>query len=211
MSDKIAQEIKKIEIPKEVRSRSKLGIEKAKLEIQKSKNKWILFLGPALITIISLFYIVPNLTSNTPPDNPIIKTIDTDYAIDVSEPRKVVGFADNVFVGKVIKQVGARNNYYPETQFEVEVLNIIKGEINGLIRVNQAGGYEKDYLFLMEGDKLIEEGKTYLFATRYLKEEQWHTLIPVGGDIPINNESEKLVLIKEYTKAYNEEIPFKLQ
>lgn len=55
---------------------------------------------------------------------------------------------------------------------------------------------------ILVSDKMIEEGKTYLFATRYLDEEKWHTLIPVGGDIPINREAEKEELIKKYTEAH---------
>lgn len=210
VSNKITQEINKIEVPKEVHTRSKLGIQKAKLELKKPKRKWVLVLAPVMIAFISIIYFVPNYFTNTPPKNPIIKSIDLNYAIDISNPREVVGFSDNVFVGKVVKQVGTRNRDYPETQFEVEVLYNIKGEVNGTIKVNQVGGYEGDYLFLMEGDKLIEEGQTYLFATRYLAEEKWHTLIPVGGDIPINSDAEKKELIEKYTKAYKEEIPFKV-
>ena len=209
MSDKITQEINKIEIPKEIRNRSKLGIEKAKLESTKPKQKKWLVLVPAIVAMISLIYFVPNYVSNTPPENPIIKTINADYVIDVSDPRKVLGFSDNVFVGKVIKQVSTRNEYYPETQFEVEVLENIKGEVKGTIKVNQAGGFEGDELFLMEGDKQLIDGKTYLFATRYLPEEDWHTVVPVGGDIPYNNEEEKKELIAKYKKAFKEEIPFK--
>ena len=62
----------------------------------------------------------------------------------------------------------------------------------------------------MEDDNSLIEGDTYLFATRYLKEENWYTVIPVGGDIPVNSDEEKKELIEKYKKAYEEEIPFKL-
>ena len=125
--------------------------------------------------------------------------------------EQVVGFSDNVFLGKVIKQVGTKSlSVYPETQFEVEVMDNIKGELKGTVKVNQAGGFEGDELFLMEDDKQLIEGNTYLFATRYLKEENWYTVIPVGGDIPVNSDEEKKELIEKYKKAYEEEIPFKL-
>jgi hypothetical protein len=60
----------------------------------------------------------------------------------------------------------------------------------------------------MENDKLLLEGQTYLFATRYLKEENWPLLIPVGGDIPFNSEEGKEELSEKYNKAYKEVIPF---
>jgi hypothetical protein len=209
MSNKIRQEMNRIEIPKELSERSKMGVSKAKLEMGKSKRKWSYIIGPVVAASLALGIFSPNYFSNNPPENPVIKTMEANTVIDIYNPREVVGFSDNVFVGKVIKQVGTKSlNGYPETQFEVEVLDAIKGELKGTIKVNQQGGYEGEYLFLMEDDKLLVEGKTYLFATRYLKEENWHTVIPVGGDIPFNSDEEKEELIEKYKKAYKEEIPF---
>ncbi|MRG85993.1 hypothetical protein [Salinibacillus xinjiangensis] len=203
MSNKIKQEMSNIKIPKELSERSKMGISKAKLEMGKSKRKWSYIVGPVIAAALALGIFGPNYFTDNPPENPTIQTMETNTVIDISNPREVVGFSDNVFVGKVIKQVGTKSlNSYPETQFEVEVLDNIKGELEGTITVNQQGGYEGDHLFLMEDDKLLVEGETYLFATRYLKEENWHTVIPVGGDIQINNEDESKELIDKYTNAY---------
>ncbi|UOE53530.1 hypothetical protein [Cytobacillus oceanisediminis] len=47
-------------------------------------------------------------------------------------------------------------------------------------------------------------------ATKYLKEENWYTVIPVGGDIPFNTDEEKQKIAEKYEKAYKEEIPFKI-
>ena len=201
----------RIEIPKGLSERSKLGVSKAKLEMGKSKRKWAYIIGPVLAASLALGIFVPNYLTNNPPENPVINTISADFVIDTSDPRQVVGFSDNVFLGKVIKQVGTKSlSVYPETQFEVEVMDNIKGELKGTVKVNQAGGFEGDELFLMEDDKQLIEGNTYLFATRYLKEENWYTVIPVGGDIPVNSDEEKKELIEKYKKAYEEEIPFKL-
>lgn len=211
MSNKIRQEMNRIEIPKELSERSRMGASKAKSEMGKSKRKWYFIIGPAIAASLALGIFLPNLITNNPPENPIIRTIETNTVIDINNPREVVGFSDNVFLGKVIKQVGTKSlNAYPETQFEVEVLDNIKGELKDTIKVNQQGGYDGEYLFLMENDKLLVEGQTYLFATRYLKEENWHTVIPVGGDIPFNSDEEKKELIEKYKKAYKEEIPFKI-
>ncbi|MEH7379966.1 hypothetical protein V7138_05735 [Bacillus sp. JJ1533] len=211
MSNKIKKEMNRIQIPKELSERSKMGVSKAKSEMGKSKRKWSYIIGPVIAASLALGIFGPNYFSNTPPENPIIRTMETNSVIDIYNPREVVGFSDNVFLGKVIKQVDTKSlNGYPETQFEVEVLDNIKGELKGTIKVNQQGGYEGEYLFLMEDDKLLVKGQTYLFATRYLKEENWHTVIPVGGDIPFNNDGEKKELIEKYKKAYKEEIPFKI-
>lgn len=211
MSNKIKQEMNKIEIPKELSERSKMGVSKAKLEMGKSKRRWSYIIGPVIAASLALGIFGPNYFTNNPPENPTIQTMEMNTVIDIYNPREVVGFSNNVFVGKVIKQVGSKSlSSYPETQFEVEVFDTIKGELEGTIKVNQQGGYEGDNLFLMEDDKLLVEGETYLFATRYLKEENWHTVIPVGGDILINNEEERKKLIEKYTNAYENEVPFKI-
>jgi hypothetical protein len=211
MSNKIKQEMNRIEIPNELSERSKMGVSKAKSEMGKSKRRWSYIIGPVIAASLALGIFAPNYFTNNPPENPVIRTISTDYVVDTSNPKAVVGFSDNVFLGKVIKQVGTKSlSAYPETQFEVEVIDNIKGELKGIVKVNQAGGYEGENLFLMENDKLLIEGQTYLFATRYLKEENWHTVIPVGGDIPFNNDEEKKELIEQYKNAYKEEIPFKI-
>ncbi|GHI00120.1 hypothetical protein [Neobacillus kokaensis] len=212
MNNRIKQEMYRIEIPKELNERSKMGVSKAKYEMGKPKRRWSYIIGAVIAASLTLSIFGPNYFSNNPPENPIIRTMETNTVIDIDDPREVVGFSDNVFLGKVIKKVGSKSlNDYPETQFNVEVLDSIKGELKGTIKVNQQGGYDGEYLFLMENDKLLVEGHTYLFATRYLKEENWHTVIPVGGDIPFNSDEEKKELIEKYKKAYDEEIPFKLK
>lgn len=213
MGNNMKQEMNKIEIPKELSERSKMGVSKAKAEMRKPKRRWSYIIGPVIAASLALGVFGLNYFINSPPENPIIRTIETLSVIDIYNPREVVGFSDNVFAGKVIKQIGTKSlTSYPETQFEVEVLDTIKGELKGTIKVNQQGGYEGDYLFLMGGSdsKLLIEGETYLFATRYLKEENWHTVIPVGGEILINNEEERKELIEKYTKVYENEIPFKI-
>ena len=198
----------RIEIPKELSERSKMGVSKAKLEIGNSKRKWSFIIGPAIAASLALGIFLPNFITNNPPENPVINTISADFVIDTSDPRQVVGFSDNVFLGKVIKQVGTKSlSVYPETQFEVEVMDNIKGELKGTVKVNQAGGFEGDELFLMEDDKQLIEGNTYLFATRYLKEENWYTVIPVGGDIPVNSDEEKKNLLKNTRRLMKKKSP----
>jgi hypothetical protein len=208
MSNKIKQEMGKIEIPKELTERSKMGVSKAKLEMGNSKRRWSFVIAPVIAVALSFTLFAPNVHEFIPGD-PAIKIVQQSNAYDTSDPRKLVGFSDNVFIGKVIEQVGTKSlNSLPETQFKVEVLDNIKGHLNGTVKVNQQGGYDWNTIVLFEGDKLLEEGQKYLFATKYLEKENWHTLVPVDGDIPISNEEEKIELIEKYSKAYEEEIPF---
>jgi hypothetical protein len=210
MNDKIINEMNKIEIPLELRERSKLGIAKAKSEsVKKSRRKWYLLAAPALAATIALSIAGPGLLTNSPSENPVIKTVPYSNAFDVTDPQRLVGWSDAVFVGKVIEKSGEKSHDgLPETQFKVEVSENIKGTLKGAVTVNQQGGYEGNNLILIENDKLLEKGETYLFVTKYLKEEGWYTLVPVYGDIRITSESHREELINKYKKAYEEEIPF---
>jgi hypothetical protein len=210
MSNKIHREMNKIDIPSELGNRSKVGIQKAKAEMGKSNSKkWLAFAAPGLAAIIALGVAGPGLLSNHPPENPVIQTVQTSHAFDVTDPQRLVGWADNVFVGKVVKMSGTSDEYgMLETQFKVEVAENIKGELQGEVTVNQQGGYEGKNLILVENDKLLKEGESYLFVSRKNQEQNWHTVVPVYGDIMIESEAHKEVLINKYKKAYQEEIPF---
>lgn len=209
MNDKILSEMNKIEIPLDLSERSKLGITKAKSEyVKKSKRKWYLLAAPAMAATIALSIAGPGLFTNSPPANPVIKTVQYNSVFDVTDPQRLVGWSDAVFVGKVIEKSGEKSlDGIPETQFKVEVSENIKGTLKGEVTVNQQGGYEGNNLILIENDKLLEKGETYLFVTKYLEEEGWYTLVPVYGDIRITSESHREELINKYKKAYEEEIP----
>jgi len=156
-----------------------------------------------------------------------INYINADFAFNVSDDRELVGFADNVFIGKVIAQTGDKPNtppaeagnvsgFSPQTQFSVEVLENIKGNLNGIITVSQYGGYEEkggvNELHLIEGDKLLEPGKTHLFATRFNDIDGWHTIvIPNYGDLPITDQTDHQNKRERFKKAFAKEIPFKEQ
>lgn len=211
MSNKIKQEMNNIEIPKELSERSEIGVSKAKFEMGNSKRRWSIVIAPVMVASLALAIFGPNFFTNNPPENPVIRTIELSTAFDVSDTRRLVGWADNVFIGKVIGQDGTiSRDGIPETQFKVEISDNIKGEFNGTVIVNQQGGYKGNELILIENDQLLQEGQSYLFVTRHLKEENWNTLVPVYGDILITNQEAKKELIEKYTIAYKNEIPFNM-
>jgi len=119
---------------------------------------------------------------------PIEKEIHTQYVADFSDDRILMGASHNVFVGKVIRETGTKDTgIVPETQFEVEVVLNIKGDLQGTATINQIGGYKDGILYTVhggdvlapnteKGDTLLRPGVTYLFTSRYNKDEGWHTI-----------------------------------
>lgn len=146
-----------------------------------------------------------------------------DYVVDVTDDRKLVGISDNVFIGKVIALTGNKPNtpppeagdipgFSPQTQFSVEVLENIKGNLNGTITVSQYGGYERrmivvKQLVLATGDKLLQPDETYLFATGYNNIDGWHTLTASKyGNLPISDQTDYLNKKERFNKAFSQEI-----
>lgn len=142
---------------------------------------------------------------------------------DLSEDRRLVGLADSVFFGQVLEGLGQTEEFgWPETQFSVKVLEVLKGSAAGLVTVNQQGGYRKEdnSLFRMEGDpQLLEPGNSYLLVTRTFQQKEWHTLVPGYGDIviriPKHAKSAEVLgsqhageLRQRFTAAVKTQIPF---
>ncbi|WP_079509246.1 hypothetical protein [Mesobacillus jeotgali] len=210
MNNKIFSEVSKIEIPDELSARSELGVRMAKNEMgSKSNKRWMLIAAPAIAAIIAFSAAGSDLVLQQPPKNPEIQNLQASYAFDISDHNQLVGWADNVFVGKVIEAEGTSNeDGMLETQFRVEVAENIKGHLEGMIIVNQQGGYEGNKLLLVENDQLLKEGESYLFISRHNNQRKWHSIVPVYGDILINNESHRDELIITFKSAYENEIPY---
>lgn len=109
----------------------------------------------------------------------VIRT-DAQYAADFSDNKVLMGASHNVFIGKVVRQVGDKERGIgPETQFQVAVIDNIKGDLHGTVTVNQQGGYKDGVLYVVGedgGGSLLQPGSTYLFATRYNEQQDWYTL-----------------------------------
>ena len=105
------------------------------------------------------------------------------YPADPSDSKVLMGAAHNVFAGRVIEQSGNKETEIgPRTQYQVEVIDNLKGELKGTVVLDMLGGYDKDARLIMieENDPktfLLQVGTTYLFATRYNEQEKWYTLI----------------------------------
>ena len=85
----------------------------------------------------------------------------------LDDDRVLVGASHIVFVGKVIKKSGQTpGEAGPLTQFEVQVVQNIKGNLTDTVTMNQEGGYENGILSLVENQPLLIPGTTYLLSAR---------------------------------------------
>ncbi|MET9678759.1 hypothetical protein [Streptomyces coeruleorubidus] len=112
------------------------------------------------------------------------------YEADFSDDANLAGAAEDLFYGKVTALKGQKDlGIGPESQYAVEVQRVFKGDVTGVVVVNQQGGKDEngDIVNLPEGDALLEVGKRYLFATKYNPDHRFNTVIPVFGDMPIPN------------------------
>ena|SRR5580765_4712327 len=60
---------------------------------------------------------------------------------DYSNDQFLVGHSHNVFVGKVLNKIGTKpsdaNNYWASSQYQVEAIVNVKGNLQGSVVVNQ--------------------------------------------------------------------------
>jgi hypothetical protein len=143
------------------------------------------------ISCVAAFLVVGTAVyANTRARNPVtIREIHLIYPVDYADGSILMGASHNVFVGKVIRQIGTRNRGLGvETQFAVHVVLNLKGDLQGNVTVNQEGGYQNGVLYVIadgtesqdiDGHRyLIRPGFSYLFATRYSPTYDWYTLNP---------------------------------
>jgi hypothetical protein len=153
------------------------------------------------------------------------------YAANFADDKILMGASHNVFVAKVVKEIGQKERGVgPETQFEVEVIENIKGDLKGDVILNQLGGYKDGKLYIAERDSssnnaedyLLKEGAVYLFATRYNEKEDWYTLNShpaairlISLDSSLGIEELKVVVqdegrVNALREAYREETPLEV-
>ncbi|AMY56459.1 hypothetical protein [Rhodococcoides fascians] len=133
---------------------------------------------------------VPAAEGAPPTSAVAARTVSQSAVVDTSNLVQLAGLAHHVFVGQVLEQSGTKAlGEIPETQFRVSITQSYKGDLAGDVVVNQQGGLdpETQTQVLVDDDPMLEVGTSYLFATRYLPSENWHTLVPVYGDVPLTD------------------------
>lgn len=112
-----------------------------------------------------------------------LNLIHPSYPTDFSDNQNLIGGATNVFIGKVVAQTGNKETSIgPRTQYAVEIVRNIKGDLSGTVVLDQLGGLKDGQLIAVEDATLpgylLQPGATYLLATRYNEKENWYTLNP---------------------------------
>lgn len=176
------------------------------------------------LVVVGAGFVIYSILAKEPPGTDgagsgDVVNLEVDYAFEPTDERQLVGFATNVFVGRVVGKVGAegapvsgpQDDVIPRTQFSVAVLNNIKGDLSGNVTVSQTGGYDKSVgrEIRIEGDPLLKPGQVLLFATSYNREEGWHTVAAQPfGTVPVEGEQQKTNVVERFTKAREQQIPF---
>lgn len=137
----------------------------------KSKVKKIIIVGAIAIVVLTsgLLYFL-NLNNTYKPNGKI--EYENVYIKEETNPYYQIGYADYVFVGKVIKENERFMTDFgsPRTTYQITVIDNLKGNLQENIEVIYPGGYNSEgTLILSRGDYIVDESlldinKTYIFV-----------------------------------------------
>lgn len=137
----------------------------------KSKAKKIIVVGAIAIVVSTtgLLYFL-NLNNNYKPNGKV--EYENVYIQEETNPYYQIGFADYVFVGKVIKENERFMTDFcsPRTTYQITVIDNLKGNLQEDIEVIYPGGYNSEgTLILSRGDYIVDESlldinETYIFV-----------------------------------------------
>ncbi|MCD6056760.1 MAG: hypothetical protein K0Q89_290 [Thermomicrobiales bacterium] len=140
------------------------------------------------------------------------------YELDPTDDRALAAYATDIFIGRVRNQTGAvgvptsaPGQVLPQSQFAVEVLQLIKGQAAGLVTVNQVGGLDEQarQMILLEGDVLLHPGASELFLTMSVPERGWYQIIAAGhGHLSADDPARRKTLVDRFTQAADDPIDF---
>lgn len=135
-------------------------------------------------------------------------------AFSGSDDTDLVGFADNVFVGRVEERAGATvvkpdgpmdpGRPFGTTRFSVEVLENVKGKLGGAVTVAQEGAYdpERGCAMLADDDPLLDPEQEVMFFTRRDERRGWHQIVTPGyGNVRIEGEGQREELVRRFERA----------
>jgi hypothetical protein len=96
--------------------------------------------------------------------------VESMYVADFRDARRLVGFADDVFLGHVVARSrtasGTGGDARPRTYYRVQVLERVKGDAAGEIEVAQSGGRDNDGTEVRySNEPPLEPGRTYFLVT----------------------------------------------
>lgn len=154
-----------------------------RLKVERNQGFWALVV---LAAVVIMVFGVWQMTQSRSPGTIIG---DPSYVTDLKNDRKLVGIGNDVFFGQVVSKTGqSETDGPPATQFNVTVLETLKGDLSGTVSVNQQGADLSDgNSFRMIGDSaLLSPEKSYLFVTRRHGVKGYNTLVPGYGNIDLD-------------------------
>jgi hypothetical protein len=153
---------------------------------------------------------VTGLDRPTAPEPALERHVQTLAVTDFTDDRRLVGFADDVFVGKVVGERGTSIvGQTLETQFDVQVVRPIKGTLRGTVIVSQDGGVDDTGVtVIVDGDEPLTAGRTYVFASRTNPDTGWHTLVPSHGTVEVESDMTRTRLVDRFEAAVAAQVPF---
>ena len=174
-------------------------------KIKENKKKFItLILVLIIIFLYSFTSWVPRFQS----------TVVNCWAFNIDDDKELVGIHQNVFIAKVLKKKRPKETVVGMyTEFEVEVLKNIKGNLKGKVKVFQPGGYKGIFLERPDSAGFIKEDKVYLLFTSgkdILGDPRGHREVIKNSEKyskeEILNKKEVKKIIDRYGEAYKKEI-----
>ena len=133
------------------------------------------------------------------------------YDLDPRDDRAMAAYATDIFIGRVLSQTGdagaptsAPGQELPQSQFGVEVLQMVKGEAAGVVTINQVGGLDAEagQTMLLDGDVLLLQGQIELFLVVRVPEREWYQIVAAShGHLPADDPIARVALIDRFTEA----------
>ena len=135
------------------------------------------------------------------------------YVTGFRHDRKLAGFSDDIFFGWVESRLGQVLGPIPRTQFQVTVLETLKGSVSGAVVVSQEGGTERFCIKsrMADASHLMEPGRSYLLFTRRWSSRGWHSVLSGYGRYELAAPEDADRLRERFTEAIENEIPFLLR
>lgn len=158
--------------------------------------------------------------------HPLVPTLSVEPIFDTTDPRRLAGFAENIFVARVQRKVSAiplkstipTDQGTPQLQYEVRVSCSLKDsgpkplKAGSLTTVDQMGGRDPETgkLYVVETHVHGEEstdyplvpGQTYLFSTRYDPHRKFQTIvIQPQGDVHLTDDATSQATLELYKSA----------
>lgn len=197
------------------------------MKIRKLKISCIICAAPI---VFGLSACAPNISAERPAasstsDLSDATIIEASWAFDLFDQKKLAGASDAIFVGSVIEQIGdeSRLEALPETQFRVQVIQTLKGEVPGEVTVSQQGGLDRETgkTVLLEGDPIVLVGKSYIFSTGFDSSRGWYTATPMTGHVELSDSDASTMKnpsarspepsdVTDMKNSIREEIPFEV-